>query len=563
MEQLVRDMQHPNSGIPTKSQKVFLSFVPCAFTGSDLAEWIRKQLKTDDSIEAMHIATMMYRLGYIYPVDTTKVTSIKDDNCLYRFQSPYFWPSHERSHDNTDYAIFLAKRFMRSKQVTILEDYEQTAYNNLQRLLSHKWEFILFQAQEQNRIAKQRKTADRIIMDAQERAFWRIHYPPPGHTSALQSDIRRKNSYACLIHQNNSLEASRKKVLFLQRRLHTLTMKSSKAIESLMKHCSRYAEHDPMVSGTQPSNPWISDDTTLWTLNTTLVETPTERRIRRWAISLRELLADATGRHEFAKFLKKEFSEENIAFWEECENLKSAPQSSVPELVHDIYRKYLAPGAPSQINIDGHTTDMTQQCLRNPSRFAFEAAQLQILLLMQKDSYPRFLRSDHFKELLRKAMNANPRKNRFFTFGYPFNRHAKVAPDLTPFAMRRKESEDSQVEDTFVITNGGGLTHSLSASNLKDFELAQLYTHQNGDSHHTSADNNQLASRFGTWQNTAPLKPQGPKIVSTIDVPPRRMSDSSLEVSDIRSTSMVMSVPLPSIQTLIAPWEAVETSKPL
>lgn len=36
MEQMIREMQHPNDGIPTKSQKVFLSYVPCAFTGKTL-----------------------------------------------------------------------------------------------------------------------------------------------------------------------------------------------------------------------------------------------------------------------------------------------------------------------------------------------------------------------------------------------------------------------------------------------------------------------------------------------------------------------------------------------
>ena len=68
------------------------------------------------------------------------------------------------------------------------------------------------------------------------------------------------------------------------------------------------------------------------------VDTPTERRVRRWCISLRELLRDATGRHEFEMFLKKEYSQENIRFWQACEQLKYAPQSSVPEQVHEIYR---------------------------------------------------------------------------------------------------------------------------------------------------------------------------------------------------------------------------------
>ena len=38
-----------------------------------------------------------------------------------------------------------------------------------------------------NRLAKHRKKADRIVLDAQERAFWRVHYPPVSNcTTHLQ-----------------------------------------------------------------------------------------------------------------------------------------------------------------------------------------------------------------------------------------------------------------------------------------------------------------------------------------------------------------------------------------
>ena len=68
------------------------------------------------------------------------------------------------------------------------------------------------------------------------------------------------------------------------------------------------------------------------------MDTPTERRINRWCIGLRELLRDASGRHEFEVFLRKEYSQENIRFWQACQQLKHAPQSSVSEQVHQIYK---------------------------------------------------------------------------------------------------------------------------------------------------------------------------------------------------------------------------------
>jgi regulator of G-protein signaling len=36
------------------------------------------------------------------------------------------------------------------------------------------------------------------------------------------------------------------------------------------------------------------------------------RRVKRWAFSLQELLADPVGREQFVKFLDKEFSTENL-----------------------------------------------------------------------------------------------------------------------------------------------------------------------------------------------------------------------------------------------------------
>ncbi len=80
-----------------------------------------------------------------------------------------------------------------------------------------------------------------------------------------------------------------------------------------------------------------------------------------------------------------------------------------PKIVY-IGREFLAPGAPCEINVDGRTVEMTQLALRKPNRFAFEAAQHHIFLLMKKDSYPRFLRSDEFKRLLSNAMSCNIKK---------------------------------------------------------------------------------------------------------------------------------------------------------
>lgn len=36
------------------------------------------------------------------------------------------------------------------------------------------------------KLSKDRKKGDKIVSDSQERAYWRIHRPPPGFTSSLE-----------------------------------------------------------------------------------------------------------------------------------------------------------------------------------------------------------------------------------------------------------------------------------------------------------------------------------------------------------------------------------------
>ena len=44
MERVIKSMQHPQSGVPVKSQKLFLTTISNAFTGEDLIEWLEKNL---------------------------------------------------------------------------------------------------------------------------------------------------------------------------------------------------------------------------------------------------------------------------------------------------------------------------------------------------------------------------------------------------------------------------------------------------------------------------------------------------------------------------------------
>lgn len=63
--------------------------------------------------------------------------------------------------------------------------------------------------------------------------------------------------------------------------------------------------------------------------------------MRRWAISLFDLLSDPTGLQEFESYLQKEYSHENIRFWRAVEDLRKGPQQEMEARVKAIY-KYAA-----------------------------------------------------------------------------------------------------------------------------------------------------------------------------------------------------------------------------
>uniref|UniRef100_A0ACB8EL73 Regulator of G-protein signaling 9 n=1 Tax=Sphaerodactylus townsendi TaxID=933632 RepID=A0ACB8EL73_9SAUR len=176
-EALLVEMQDPNSGIKMHTQRVMITNIPHAMTGSDILQWIIQRLQID-SEEALNLGTMMIKYGYIYPLQEPKNLTLKPDSSLYRFQTPYFWPTQKWGADDTDYAIYLAKKNIKRKGV--LEEYEKEQYNMLNKKINHKWDFVVMQAKEQYRTGKERSKADRYAMDCQEKAYWLLHRAPDG-----------------------------------------------------------------------------------------------------------------------------------------------------------------------------------------------------------------------------------------------------------------------------------------------------------------------------------------------------------------------------------------------
>jgi regulator of G-protein signaling len=118
------------------------------------------------------------------------------------------------------------------------------------------------------------------------------------------------------------------------------------------------------------------------------------RRVKRWGFSINELLKDPIGRDYFWKFLDKEYSSENLRFYEACIQLRfHTPQKDVHNRVHEIYNEFLSPGililfnsffecycfigAYYSINIDQRVMNLTKNNMTHlPSRYTFDEAQV-------------------------------------------------------------------------------------------------------------------------------------------------------------------------------------------
>ncbi|XP_078515602.1 regulator of G-protein signaling 6 isoform X2 [Lissotriton helveticus] len=423
IEDIITRMQDDKAGgVPIRTVKSFLSKIPSVVTGTDVVQWLMKNLTIDDPGEAIHVGSLIAAQGYIFPI-SDHVLTLKDDGTFYRFQSPYFWPSNCWEPENTDYAIYLCKRTMQNKARLELADYEAENLARLQRAFARKWEFIFMQAEAQVKLDRKKDKTERKILDSQERGFWDVHRPVPGCVNTTEMDIRKcrrmknpqkikKSVYGVTeesqsqspVHvpstviRKTTKDDLRKRITFLNVQIDRHCLKMSKVADSFIAFSEQYLEFDPFLSPADPSNPWITDDTTLWDLE--MGKEPGVQRVKRWGFSMDEMLKDPMGRDQFLRFLESEFSSENLRFWLAVQELKKQPLQDVPARVDEIWHEFLSPGAQCPINLDSHSFERTSQNVKDPGRYTYEDAQEHIYKLMKSDSYARFLRSNAYQELL-------------------------------------------------------------------------------------------------------------------------------------------------------------------
>ncbi|KAM7143974.1 regulator of G-protein signaling 3 isoform 5-T5 [Macrochelys suwanniensis] len=128
---------------------------------------------------------------------------------------------------------------------------------------------------------------------------------------------------------------------------------------------------------------------------------PTPEEALKWGESLEKLLLHKYGLAAFRAFLRTEFSEENLEFWLACEEYKKIKsQSKMVSKAKKIFAEYIAIQSCKEVNLDSYTREHTKENLQTITRSCFDLAQKRIYGLMEKDSYPRFLRSELYLDII-------------------------------------------------------------------------------------------------------------------------------------------------------------------
>uniref|UniRef100_A0A663MQ07 Regulator of G-protein signaling 14 n=1 Tax=Athene cunicularia TaxID=194338 RepID=A0A663MQ07_ATHCN len=147
-----------------------------------------------------------------------------------------------------------------------------------------------------------------------------------------------------------------------------------------------------------------------------------------WAESFETLLQDRVAVTYFTEFLKKEFSAENVYFWQACERFQQIPASDMQQLAQEarrIYDEFLSSHSVSPVNIDKQAW-IGEDMLASPSPDMFRVQQLQIFNLMKFDSYTRFVKSPLYQACLRAESQGQPLPDL-----RPHSRSSSPPPDLS------------------------------------------------------------------------------------------------------------------------------------
>eukprot|EP01156_Anaeramoeba_ignava_P018528 Anaeramoba_ignava/a92053_26.p1 GENE.a92053_26~~a92053_26.p1 ORF type:complete len:434 (+),score=71.77 a92053_26:6-1307(+) len=110
--------------------------------------------------------------------------------------------------------------------------------------------------------------------------------------------------------------------------------------------------------------------------------------------SLKTIIGNERACKHFEEFLVGEFSVENLLFYQDVARFKLLTDSDeINSQGKVIFDKYIDPSSVLEVNIDSNEKQQITKEIVNPYTGIFDKSQESIFMLMERDSYPRFLKS--------------------------------------------------------------------------------------------------------------------------------------------------------------------------
>ncbi|XP_069823672.1 regulator of G-protein signaling 4 [Dendropsophus ebraccatus] len=137
----------------------------------------------------------------------------------------------------------------------------------------------------------------------------------------------------------------------------------------------------------------------------------TQEEVKKWSECLENLINNECGIVAFRSFLQSEYSEENLDFWLACENFrKTKSTAKLSGKAQKIYEEFVSVEASREVNLDSTTREETNKNILHPTHSSFDQAQHKIYILMEKDSYRRFLKSHFYLDLVHMTSGGSSKK---------------------------------------------------------------------------------------------------------------------------------------------------------
>ncbi|CAI2347676.1 unnamed protein product [Caenorhabditis sp. 36 PRJEB53466] len=198
-----------------------------------------------------------------------------------------------------------------------------------------------------------------------------------------------------------------------------------------------------------------------------------------WSANFGNLMQNSHGQKYFAEFLKSEYSDENILFWQACEELKRERNpEKLEEKARIIYEDFISILSPKEVSLDSRVREKVNENMARPSASTFNEAQSVIYNLMARDSYPRYISSPAFRELMREKGGIIVTNSTDFswTSDLPTFRPRSLSRALDSLQFHQLNSSD-QLHFSVFSSAGSQLLHLTRSSSITHNILSSILSH--------------------------------------------------------------------------------------